>query len=184
MLNEIFKNSKIKNYLVYIPQSDNGRSGLETKLNKGQKEISKGEKFIQADLKTAEDISKSFDDIIKLFYEIDKHKKQKKQMGGNFGGSKTFDSSSTVSTLKKDFFVSKVNTTSNEFTNSLSEVIDEFFESYLKFGIGLIPLIDAFVEFNNHRGTDIVSCQDFRNSCELLNNSPSKYIIIYSGIMG
>ena len=138
-------------------------------------------KNIQADIKSVNQISKSFDEIIKLFYEIQKHKKEKKQANNSsqFGSNKRFDASSAVSSIKQDFFVSKVDLNAVEFNRQLSEVIDSFFGEYLKSSIGILPLIDAFIEFNKHRGTDVVSSKEFKEACSLLANNSSRYFIIF-----
>ena len=131
--------------------------------------MEKDSKNLQADLKSVEEISKSFDEIINLFYEIQKHKREKKQVSsGQFGSSKRHDVSSTVSSLKKDFFVSKVDLGVVEFCKELSGIIEAFFEEYLRTSVGILPLIDAFIEFNKHRGTDVVSSKEFKEACSLL----------------
>ena len=157
----------------YNPASSGIRAGLDKKINEDKKKIIQNTEHLKADLKTTEDISKSFDEIISLFYEINKHKKEKKQMGQFKSGTK-FDSSSTVSSIKGNFFVSKIDSGANDFTRDLAAVINEFFKEFLKAGVGLLPLIDAFIEFNKHRGVDIVSSKDFKTSCQILNQNTSK----------
>lgn len=150
--------------------TEENQGNLDFKLNRDIDKMNDDGKNIQADIKSVSQISKSFDEIIKLFYEIQKHKREKKQASASsqFGSSKRFDASSAVSNIQKDFFVSKVDLSAVEFNRQLSEVIDAFFGEYLKMSIGIIPLIDAFIEFNKHRGTDIVSSKEFKEACSLL----------------
>lgn len=139
--------------------------------------MDKGGKTMQADLKSVDQITKSFDEIINLFYEIQKHKREKKQASSSqFGTSRKFDASSTVSSIQKDFFVSKVDMSAVQFSRKLSQVIDTFFAEYLRTSVGILPLIDAFIEFNRHRGTDVVSSKEFKEACSLLGTSSTTWV--------
>ena len=179
-LQEVWKKGQIKNYLNYTILTEEQKGNLDFKLNKDIDKMNDDGKNIQADIKSVSQISKSFDEIIKLFYEIQKHKREKKQASSSqFGSSKRFDASSAVSSIQKDFFVSKVDLSAIEFNRQLSGVIDAFFGEYLKMSIGIIPLIDAFIEFNKHRGTDIVSSKEFKEACSLLSSNSSRLIIIF-----
>jgi hypothetical protein len=157
--------------LVYQFATEDQRD-FDHKLNESGRKMERDKQNMMADLKSVEEISKSFDEIIRLFYEIQKHKREKKQTSSSQFGSKSKTGvSSTVSGIKKDFFVSKVDMSTVQFCRQLSGVIDEFFGEYLKTNIGIIPLIDGFIEFNKHRGTDIISSKEFKEACSLLSNN-------------
>lgn len=164
----------MRGYLSFQFSNSAIRSDLDSRVNKDRREIDRKEKFLKTDIKTAEDISKSFDEIIKLFYQIDIHKKEKKQMNPTYGSSAVgAESSNMISQLKRDFFVSKVES-GGQFVSDLAGVINEFFGQTLREGCGVIPLIDAFIQFNLHRGTDIVSSKDFSNACRMLAQDSTK----------
>lgn len=166
--------STIRGYLSYDFSTSNIRSDLDSRVNKDRREIDRKEKYLKTEVKTAEDISKSFDEIINLFYEIDKHKKDRKTVNPTFGSSaRGHDSSNMISQLKRDFFVSKVEA-GGQFVDDLSGVVNEFFGETLREGCGVIPLIDAFIQFNLHRGTDIVSSKDFSSACRVLAGDSTK----------
>ena len=173
-LQKCWQLSKNKGYLNYTYVSEDLKD-LDHKINEGEREMDKNKYNLQADLKSVDEVARSFDEIIKLFYDIQKHKREKKRVNSSqFGNKSKFDVSSTVSTIKKDFFVSKVDMGAVQFCKELSGVIDAFFGEYLLTNVGIIPLIDAFIEFNKHRGTDIVSSKEFKEACSLLSNYNSR----------
>lgn len=172
-LQKLFKNAKIPNYLNYSFALNDGANDMYSRINKDKDEIEQNTKKLEIELKTAEDISSSFDEILTLFYDIQKHKKEKKIMKNQFGSKMDFQSSVAANSSKNNFFVSKFDSSADQFSSQLSLVVDEFFNEYLSTGVGILPLIDAFIEFNKHRGLDIVSSRDFFDSCSKLNKSNS-----------
>ena len=168
-LDQCWQKSKHKGYLNYAVLNSSNIN-IDERIFRDQREMDKDGKELQADLKSVDQITKSFDEIINLFYEIQKHKREKKQAGSSqFGTSKRFDASSTVSSIQKDFFVSKVDVGAVQFSRKLAEVVNSFFSEYLRTSVGILPLIDAFIEFNKHRGTDVVSSKEFKEACSLLD---------------
>lgn len=171
-LKNCWENGQKKGFLIYEYVKEDSKVRLDREIEEKTEELNADKKNLQANLKSAEDVSKSFDDIIRLFYEIQKHKREKKDAtNSQFGSSKRKDVSANVSSMKQDFFVSKMDVSAVQFCQSLSSVIDSFFGDFLRSSVGIIPLIDAFIEFNKHRGTDVVSSKEFREACTILGNN-------------